>query len=138
MKALHKPFDAATERLDASLWQSFVYSGYRLDEKTCRLEGPDGKPLDAVSMLVWREANRRQQAHTAMVREGRALDNQERDMAHKQRVRDIYSQLAASEPDWVRIEAMDGSRRKTVEELVAEILPILEPLVAPVRRKALA
>jgi len=79
-----------------------------------------------------------EQAHTAMVREGRALDNQERDMAHKQRVRDIYSQLAASEPDWVRIEAMDGSRRKTVEELVAEILPILEPLVAPVRRKALA
>lgn len=66
MEALHKPFDAATERLDASLWQSFVYSGYRLDEKTCRLEGPDGKPLDAVSMLVWREANSRQQAHAAM------------------------------------------------------------------------
>ncbi|MBI2789097.1 MAG: hypothetical protein HYX59_10485 [Elusimicrobia bacterium] len=66
MEALHKPFDAATERLDASVWQSFVYSGYRLDEKTCRLMGPDGKPLDTVTMLVWREANRRQQAHAAM------------------------------------------------------------------------
>lgn len=66
MKALHRPFDAATERLDASVWQSFVYAGYRLDEKTCRLMGPDGKPLDTVSMLVWREANRRQQAHAAM------------------------------------------------------------------------
>lgn len=66
MEALHKPFDAATERLDAAVWQGFVYSGYRLDESTCRLMGPDGKPLDTVTMLVWREANRRQQAHAAM------------------------------------------------------------------------
>jgi len=66
MEGLHRPFDAATERLDASVWQGFVYSGYRLDEKTCRLMGPDGKPLDTVTMLVWREASRRQQAHAAM------------------------------------------------------------------------
>ncbi|MDD5302525.1 MAG: hypothetical protein PHS14_05380 [Elusimicrobia bacterium] len=66
MDALHKPFDAATERLDAGLWQAFVYSGYRLDETTCRLMGPDAKPLDRLTMVVWRETNRRQQAHAAM------------------------------------------------------------------------
>jgi hypothetical protein len=66
MDALHRPFDAATERLDASVWQSFVYAGYRLDESTCRLMGPDAKPLDTVTLMVWRESNRRQQAHMAM------------------------------------------------------------------------
>ncbi|MBI2387284.1 MAG: hypothetical protein HYV14_14925 [Elusimicrobia bacterium] len=66
MDALHRPFDAATEQLDASVWQGFVYAGYRLDEATCRLMGPDAKPLDTVTLMVWRETNRRGQAHMAM------------------------------------------------------------------------
>ena len=66
VEALTKPFDAATGRLDAGLWQAFVYSGYRLDETTCRLMGPDARPLDTLTMKVWRESVRRQQAHAAM------------------------------------------------------------------------
>ncbi|MDP3544110.1 MAG: hypothetical protein Q8T11_16710 [Elusimicrobiota bacterium] len=66
MDALLKPFDAATQRLDAAVWQSFAYAGYRLDEETCRLMGPDGKPLNTLTMRIWREASRRHQAHAAM------------------------------------------------------------------------
>jgi len=66
MDALQKPFDAATQRLDAVLWQTFVLSGYQLDESSCLLMGRDSKPLNTLTMRVWREAGRRHQAHSAM------------------------------------------------------------------------
>jgi hypothetical protein len=66
IEALEKPFDASRERLEAVVWQSFVLSGYRLDESSCRLMGPDARPLNLLSMRVWRETARRQQSHTAL------------------------------------------------------------------------
>ena len=64
--ALNEPFDAATQRLDPAVWQSFVASDFRLDEKTCYLMGPNGAPLDIFTMLLWQAASRRHGAHMAM------------------------------------------------------------------------
>lgn len=66
LDALRRPFDASYERLDASVWSAFMHNGYRLDESSCRLIGPDGNPLDSLTMKMWAAVGRRSQTHSAL------------------------------------------------------------------------
>lgn len=45
------PFDAASERMDSETWSWLALGGHRLDEATCRLLGPNGKPVSRITVL---------------------------------------------------------------------------------------
>lgn len=66
MERLRKPFDASHEKLHPSIWSNFMLNGYRLEENTCRLIGPDAKPLDRLTMMVWAAMQKRQASHGAL------------------------------------------------------------------------
>lgn len=66
MASLRKPFDASHERLHPSIWSNFMLNGYRLEENTCRMIGPDAKPLDRLTMMVWAAMQKRQANHGAL------------------------------------------------------------------------
>lgn len=64
--ALQRPFDASYEHLNTSLWGGLMFNGYRLDEGTCRLIGPDAKPLNSFQMKIWDAQNRRGENYGAL------------------------------------------------------------------------
>lgn len=51
----------------------------------------------------------------------RAADLQEADAAYLQRVHDIYTRLAAAEPNWLRIDCLDSGELKSVDRIAAEV-----------------
>lgn len=51
----------------------------------------------------------------------KAADLQEADATYLQRVRDVYLQLAASEPNWIRIESVHVSVQRSVTDIAADI-----------------
>ncbi len=57
----------------------------------------------------------------------RAADLQESDSAYLQKVHDVYSQLAADEPRWIRIDCLDGGQIKPVDQIAGEVWRALRP-----------
>ena len=51
----------------------------------------------------------------------RAADLQEADPEYLQKVHDVYSQLAAVEPGWIRIECLDDGQLKSVDQIAAAV-----------------
>ena len=51
----------------------------------------------------------------------KAADLQEADAAYLQRVRDVYLELAASEPNWVRIESVRSGEQRSVSDIADDI-----------------
>lgn len=51
----------------------------------------------------------------------RAADLQEADAAYLQRVHDIYARLAATEPNWLRIDCLDTGELKSVDGIATEV-----------------
>ena len=51
----------------------------------------------------------------------KAADLQEADAAYLQRVRDVYLQLAASEPMWQRVESARAGRQRSIAEISDDI-----------------
>ncbi len=51
----------------------------------------------------------------------KAADLQEADAAYLQRVRDVYLQLATSQPNWVRIESVRAAEQRSVTDIAADI-----------------
>lgn len=50
LRFLESPWDAASEKLALAVWNSLMMDGYRLDERTCRVNGPDSKPITRVTV----------------------------------------------------------------------------------------
>lgn len=51
----------------------------------------------------------------------KAADLQEADAVYLQKVRDVYLELAASEPNWVRIESVRAAEQRSVSDIAADI-----------------
>lgn len=51
----------------------------------------------------------------------RAADLQEADAAYLQKVHGVYAQLAETEPNWLRIECLDGGELKSVDQIANEV-----------------
>ncbi len=51
----------------------------------------------------------------------KAADLQEADAVYLQKVRDVYLQLATSEPNWVRIDSVHAAEQRSVPDIAADI-----------------
>ena len=51
----------------------------------------------------------------------KAADLQEADAVYLQKVRDVYLELAASEPNWIRIESVRAAEQRSVADIAADI-----------------
>lgn len=51
----------------------------------------------------------------------KAADLQEADATYLQKVRNVYLQLAASQPNWVRIESVRAGKQRSVTDIAADI-----------------
>ncbi|MFM9963996.1 MAG: dTMP kinase [Planctomycetaceae bacterium] len=64
----------------------------------------------------------------------KAADLQEADADYLQKVRDVYLQLAAREPNWIRIESVRAAEQRTVsdiaEDIFARVMAACVPSVA--------
>jgi dTMP kinase len=56
----------------------------------------------------------------------RKADIQEADAGYLARVREVYHELARSEPGWKTVACCDGQRLKTIEEIASAIWQIVE------------
>jgi dTMP kinase len=100
------------ERQELVNWVRYVeYSLYELPQPdfTIFLD----LPVAHATRLIARKAQR---AYTA-----KAADLQEADAAYLERVHEVYSQLASSEANWLRIACLDGHELKSIEQIAAEV-----------------
>lgn len=51
----------------------------------------------------------------------KAADLQESDGAYLQRVRDVYLELAAQQPNWFRVQSVVGGTQRSINDIAAEV-----------------
>jgi len=69
-------------------------------------------------------------ARKAMEQQGRKQDGHEANSEYQQAVVETYLWLARTRIDWKQVECVNGSRRKTVDEIADEIWSHISPLVS--------
>jgi dTMP kinase len=57
----------------------------------------------------------------------KTADLQEADSAYLQKVRDVYLQLAARDPNWVRLESVRDGQQRSVADIAADIFARVAP-----------
>lgn len=63
---LHRTFDASYEKLQPEVWATFLMNGYRMDERTCRLETPGQPPVMHAQILIWAALTKQSQSFSAL------------------------------------------------------------------------
>lgn len=61
----------------------------------------------------------------------KAADLQEADAAYLQRVRDVYLQLAAAEPNWERVDSVQSGQQRSITEIADEIFRRVTAAIEP-------
>ena len=68
LRFLESPWDAASEKLAIEVWNSLMMEGYRLDEGTCRVMGPNSKPISRVTVQYTKAIMVKGLAHISLER----------------------------------------------------------------------
>ncbi len=109
-------------KLDGAARQNLTSRILEIEFKIFELPRPDLVLLLDLPVPIAQDLISRKQARNYTTRKA---DIQEADASYLARVRDVYQELARSEPNWQTVPCCDGPRLQTIEEIAETIWQIV-------------